>query len=240
MDIVSIVIPVYNVEKYLRKCLESVVNQTYKNIEVIVVNDGTKDNSQDIIDEFKERYPKLIKSYIKENEGLSEARNFGIQKAKGKYITFIDSDDYISNNMIEKLYNKITQENFDIAVCDSLYEYPNKSIVVSCNLEEDIKGTEEVKKAMNVLYPTAWGKLYRIELFNNIRYKKGIWFEDVELLFRMYPLIKSIGVVKEALYYYVQRSESITYTYSEKINDFIDNWDGIIEFYKTNIYFKQK
>src|SRR5574344_2022066 len=100
---VSVIVPVYNVEKYLPKCLDSLVNQTLQDIEIIVVNDGTKDNSQKIIDKYAKKY-KNIKSYIKENGGLSDARNYGVAKANGEYISFIDSDDYIDKKMLEKMY----------------------------------------------------------------------------------------------------------------------------------------
>ena len=100
MDLISIVVPVYNVEKYLDRNLQSLVKQTYKNIEIIIVNDGATDNSQKIIDKYQKKYPTIIKSYQKKNGGLSDARNFGLAKAKGKYLAFIDSDDYIEKDFI--------------------------------------------------------------------------------------------------------------------------------------------
>ena len=113
---VSIIVPVYNVEEYLRKCLDSLVNQTYQNIEIIVVNDGTKDNSQSIVDEYKKKYSKIIKSYIKENGGLASARNYGVDKATGEYIMFVDSDDYIDTKMVEKLVKTANKKHSDIVV----------------------------------------------------------------------------------------------------------------------------
>ena len=121
---VSIIIPVYNVEKYLKKCLDSVVNQTLKDIEIIVVNDGSPDNSQKIIDEYAKKYSQIA-SYTKENGGLSDARNYGIKKSKGKYLAFIDSDDFIDHDMIKKMYNKAVKENLDIVVCNSVEVYEN-------------------------------------------------------------------------------------------------------------------
>ena len=115
---ISVIVPVYNVELYLSKCLDSLVHQTIESIEIIVVNDGSTDNSQKIIDEYKTKYPNKIKSYIKSNGGLSDARNYGIDKANGQYIGFVDSDDYVEINMFEKMYNKAISQNFDIVVCD--------------------------------------------------------------------------------------------------------------------------
>ena len=124
MPKVSVIIPVYNVQEYLRDCLESLVNQTIKNdLEVIIVNDGSKDKSQNIIDEYVEKYPELFKSYIKENGGQGSARNYGVKKASGEYIGFVDSDDYIENDMYEILYNEGIKKKLDIVVCDMAWVY---------------------------------------------------------------------------------------------------------------------
>ena len=114
---VSVIVPVYNVYDYLGKCLDSLVNQTLKDIEIIVVNDGSPDNSEEIIDIYKKKY-KCIKAYKKENGGLSDARNYGIKRAQGEYIAFIDSDDYVDTQMLEKMYQKAKKDNLDIVVCD--------------------------------------------------------------------------------------------------------------------------
>ena len=108
MPKVSMIVPVYNVEKYIGKCLESIVNQTFKNIEIIVVNDGSTDNSQEIINEYEKKYPNLLKSYEKENGGLSDARNYGLEKANGDYICFVDSDDFLAIDLLEKLEKYMT------------------------------------------------------------------------------------------------------------------------------------
>lgn len=230
---VSIIVPVYNVEKYLDKCLYSLANQTLKNIEIIVVNDGTKDNSQNIIDKYTKKY-KNIKSFIKENGGLSDARNYGIKKATGKYIGFVDSDDYIDLTMYEKLYNKIISDDYDVAICDLYRVFDKKLLYTSSNLKKDLLNKDEINKAMLNIYPTAWNKLYKKELFENIQFKKNVWFEDVELLYRIFPKFKKIGVVNEPLYYYVQREGAITSKVNLKIYDYIDNFNGVIEFHKNN------
>ena len=134
MPKVSVIVPVYNVEKYLSKCLDSLVNQTLKDIEIIVVNDGTKDNSQSIIDKYTKKYSKKIKSYIKENGGLSSARNYGLKYAKGEYISFIDSDDYVDLQMFEKMYNEAINHKFDIVVCDTINVYEDKEVYIKSNL----------------------------------------------------------------------------------------------------------
>ena len=125
---VSVIVPVYNVEAYLDKCLNSLVNQTLKEIEIIVVNDGSKDNSEKIIEKYKEKYPEKIKYYKKENGGLSSARNYGLKYAIGEYVAFVDSDDYVDLKMYEKMINLANLENSDIVVAatEAIYKDQKK------------------------------------------------------------------------------------------------------------------
>lgn len=235
MPKVSVIVPVYNVEKYLEKCLNSLVNQTLKDIEIIIVNDGTPDNSQTIIDKYQKKYPNIIKSYIKENGGLSDARNYGLKKASGKYIAFLDSDDYVTTDMYESMYKKAISGNFDMVVCNLNYIYDDKIVKAYSNIKDD---TTNIKKTMLNIYPAAWNKIFKKDLFNkNIEFKKGVWFEDVEFIYRLLPYVKKIGVVHEHFNQYVQRIGSITSTINPKIYHYIDNWNGIIDFYKErNLY----
>ena len=232
---VSVIVPVYNVEKYIARCLDSLVNQTLKDIEIIVVNDGSPDNSQKIIDKYVKKY-KNVKSYIKKNGGLSDARNYGLKYAKGEYISFVDSDDYVDNTMMERMYNKALSGDFDIVVCNLDMVSDDGKLIknVSSNIGRDIYN-DEIKKCMINIYPAAWNKLYKNSLFDNkIYFKKGIWFEDVEFIYRMIPYVKSVGVVDNELYHYVQREGAITKTFDKRLYNYIDNWNGIIDFYKKN------
>ena len=236
---VSVIVPVYNVYDYLEKCLDSLVNQTLKDIEIIVVNDGSPDNSQEIIDKYAKKYHN-IKAFTKKNGGLSDARNYGIKKATGKYIAFVDSDDYVLNNMFELMYNKAYSGNFDVVVCDLNYVYENGDIKrVSSNIPKD---TTDIKKAMLNIYPTAWNKIYKRSLFKDgIEFKKGVWFEDVEFTYKILPYVKSIGVVNEPFNQYLQRVGSISKRKDPRIYNYIDNFNGLIDYYKEhNIYDKYK
>jgi len=235
---VSVIVPVYNVEKYLEKCLDSLVNQTLKEIEIIVVNDGSPDQSQEIIDKYSKKY-KNIKSYIKENGGLSEARNYGLKKANGEYIAFLDSDDYVTTDMYQKMYEKAVSGNFDMVVCDLNYVYENTDKVKRAysNIKND---TTDIKSAMIDIYPAAWNKIFKKKLFKTgIEFKKGVWFEDVEFIYRLLPYIKTIGVIKEPFNQYLQREGSITKTIDKRIYHYIDNWNGIVEYYKENNLYEQ-
>lgn len=229
----SVIVPVYNVEKYLRKCLDSLVNQTFHDMEIIIVNDGSPDKSQEIIEEYDKKYP-FVKAFVKENGGLSDARNYGIARAQGEYLAFVDSDDYVEPTMYETMYTKAVSGNFDMVVCDFEEIYSDHTVNGTSRLEDDLKNAEEVKKHMKDIYPSAWNKIYRRNLFEKIQFKKNVWFEDVELMYRMLPYIRSIGVVQQAFYKYVQREGSISKSNDERIYHCVDNWNGIVEFYKEN------
>ena len=235
---VSVIVPVYNVELYLEKCLDSLVNQTLKEIEIIVVNDGSPDNSQEIIDKYAKEY-KNIKAYKKKNGGLSDARNYGIKKASGEYIAFIDSDDYVRLDMYEKMYNKAKSGNFDMVVCDLdyVYENSNKVVRISSNIKHD---TTDIKKVLIDNYPAAWNRIIKRKIFDNgLEFKKGVWFEDVEFIYRMLPYIKSIGVIHEPFNKYFQRTGSISKSVDVRIYNYIDNWNGIISFYMDNNFYDE-
>lgn len=237
---VSVVVPVYNTQKYLEKCLDSLVYQTLKDIEIIVVNDGSNDESQKIIDRYVQAYPNKMKAYIKENGGLSDARNFGISKCSGEYVGFVDSDDYVNLDMYEQMYNKAKNQDFDVVVCNIRYVFDNYSKEVSSGVDKDVFDKEQIKRQMVNIYPAAWNKIYKKELFENgILFKKGVWYEDVEFLYRLFPYIKSIGTLKSAFVNYVQREGAITRTFDERVYNYIDNFNGIIDFYKEKGFYDE-
>ena len=234
---ISVIVPVYNVEEYLRKCLDSLVNQTLKDIEIIVVNDGSPDNSNDIILEYANQYPN-VKAFKKDNSGLSDTRNYGIKHAKGEYITFVDSDDWVKLDMYEKLYNKAKEKDYDIVTSDINYVYPDHNEIIYTDPKKD---TTDIRRVFINLYPTVCTKIFKRELFikNKLEFKSGVWYEDVEMMYRLLPLINSIGVVHEDFYQYLQREKSITSTISPKIYDYINNFNGLIDYYKENNYYEK-
>ena len=238
MTKVSIIVPVYNVYDYIESCLTSLVSQTIDDYEVIVVNDGSPDKSQDIIDKFTENHPNIFKSFIKENGGLSDARNYGIKRASGEYIGFIDGDDYADKNMFKLMYEKAKEKDFDIVVCDINYVFSDKIKIVSSNVLGD--NFDNLKENMLNIYPAAWNKIYKKSLFeHNVYFKKGVWYEDVEFLYKLFPYIKSIGKVDLPLINYVQRDNSIIRTIDNRLYNYIDNFNGIIEFYRKNNFFDE-
>ena len=202
---VSVIVPVYNVEKYLRKCLDSLVNQTIDNYEVIIVNDGSKDESEKIINEYKNKYS-CIKAYKKENGGMSSARNYGLKYAKGEYIAFTDSDDFIEENMLEEMYNKAKKDDSDVVICDyyAINEQEKRYIKCHLNLSSDLKCEYLLSP------PMVWSKLIKKEVMDKEKFTEKIYYEDLDICPRLFKHIKKISFVDKPLYnYYVQHSGSI-------------------------------
>ena len=223
---ITVIVPVYNVEHYLDKCLDSLINQTYKNLEIIVINDGSTDNSGAICQEYARKDNRII--YIeKENSGLSDARNVGLDKMTGSYVTFVDSDDWVELDYVEVLYNKIIEYEVDISVgnyysynedeklfyfhmsADSYYEKVYDNVSIFENLYES-------KEMKNFALISACGKLYKAKLFDYIRFDKGKLGEDGYFNQKIYLLVEKIVYINQGLYAYRQRNGSITKTWTEK------------------------
>ena len=206
---VSIVIPVYNVEKYIRQCLESVINQTLKEIEIIVVNDGTKDNSMKIVEEYLS--DERIKIINKENGGLSSARNTGILVAQGKYICFIDSDDFIKSSMMEELYNIIEKTNSNVVESD-IFLYNNETHKIIERKNEKYSFPEKGSYLWGKYTTEVCNKIYRRDFLinNNIFFEEGIIHEDDLFTIRILFSTDKICHIQKSFYYYrINRSESI-------------------------------
>lgn len=208
---ISVIIPMYKVEEYLKKCIESILKQTYANLEIIFVDDGSPDKCGEICEEYKKKDSR-IKVIHKENGGLSDARNKGIDVATGKYVTFIDSDDYIEENYIEFLYNLMKKYNADISIGSHKIIYNNR-IIDKSTYKEFSENSEKVLE--KILYDdgvdlSAWGKLYKIELFNEIRFPKGRLYEDSATTYKLIDLANVIAVSSRPIYNYVMRNNSIS------------------------------
>lgn len=208
---ISIIVPVYKVEKYLEKCVDSILAQTFTDFELILVDDGSPDNSGTICDEYAKKDPR-VKVIHKENGGLSSARNAGIDIAKGKYLGFIDSDDYIADDMYELLYNNIIRENADLSICGIYDVYKGKEPKVLpdfrkvCTKEETIKMILEAK----IVSVHAVNKLYKRSLFNEVRYPIGIITEDAAIILDVVNQCKKIIIDTSQKYFYYHRENSIS------------------------------
>lgn len=238
---ISVIIPVYNVEQYLEACLESALKQTKQNIEIICVNDGSKDRSPEILKKYEEKYPQRIQVILQENQGLSVARNVGVKHAKGKYIAFLDSDDEFEVDLLEKLWKKVEEYPYDVVAFDTNWIYPDHNLIVSSAVQSDKQELtqEDKKKFLIDLNVMAGNKLYKKELFEkeDLHFVPNTWFEDVLFTYKLIPNLKSIGCISDAGYRYYQRENSITYTYSDRLNEINGVLDKILAYYqKEGIY----
>ena len=222
---VSVIVPVYNVEKFIDKCLNSLVNQTLKEIEIIVVNDGSPDNSQKIIDKYVKKYPDKIKSFIKENGGQGSARNMGIEKAVGEYISFVDSDDWLDLDTLEKMYFLAKKDKSDIVICDMVDHYSYYTIYHNCTKYNSVF---EVT-------PSACNKIFRKELIKDFRFLSKLWYEDFDFTTKILFNTNKISNINEGLYHCNCGHESTMNNNNSKKNlDMITVINDIIDYLKKN------
>ena len=235
----SIIVPIYNVEKYLAECLDSLVNQNIDNYEIILVNDGSTDNSQKIIDDYASKHPEIIKPLIKENGGLSDARNYGLERASGKYITFIDSDDFVTENYYEKMLKKAEDEDLDLVIADMVYFWEDNSRENFVQRGLNNKVLDE-KKALFLSSLSVCNKLFKKELFNSLdlHFTKGLWYEDIPVTLMYFANLKKLAYLEEPKYMYRQRGGSILDTnYSPKMHDIFTIFDMVNkEFKEKNLF----
>ena len=202
---VSVIVPAYNAEKYLRKCLDSLVNQTFKDYEVIIVNDGSTDSSQIIIDEYVTKYP-FIKAIKKENGGMSSARNMALSYAIGEYIAFVDSDDYVEITFLEKMYERAINMESDVVICDYYAINEDEKRYMKCHMNM----SPEDKIEYLISPPMVWTKLIKKEIMDKVKFTEGIFYEDLDICVRLLPYVNKVSFVDEPLYdYYLQHSGSI-------------------------------
>ena len=233
---ISIVVPVYNVEKYLDKCINSILNQTLSEFELILIDDGSKDSSGLICDKYAES-DKRIKVIHKSNGGISSARNVGLDVAKGKYIGFVDSDDWIERDMYELLYNICEDNNCDIANCSSIIHYEQKT-VINGGHSLIIHNREEAMKTMleGTLYDeVVWTKLINREILDGIRFTEGIVYEDTYFTYRLIDKAQKVGCIGEPKYHYIKRQKGIMNLAKKDLNiDWVLIYNEMYKFFRKN------
>lgn len=209
--LISVIVPVYNVKKYVEKCLDSILRQKYKNLDIVVVDDGSDDGSSEICDNL-EKKDKRVRVFHKKNGGLSDARNFGLKKAKGDIVVFVDGDDFVSDNYVSVMLEVMVRNNADVVVCGYNNIVPN---------EESVSGRDAAVKLLTrheTMDIVAWNKLYKKGLFT----KNGIWFpvgkkhEDTLTTYKILAKAKKVSYVDKSLYHYVDRKDSIMNTEGAK------------------------
>lgn len=211
-ELISVIVPVYKVEDYLKRCIDSILRQTYGNLEIILVDDGSPDGCCKICDEYAER-DKRVKVIHKENGGLSDARNAGIDIAQGSYVAFIDSDDWVHDKYIEKLYQLLKKTAADISVCNymetSREDIPQNNINGKIYEFSNVEALEQLTNKLYLQMVVAWGKLYKKDLFNEIRFPEGKIHEDEFTSYRVIYKARKVVFTTERLIYYWQRPDSI-------------------------------
>ena len=227
---VSVIVPVYNTDKYLDKCLSSLVNQTLDDIEIIIVDDGSTDNSKSIIDKYLT--DTRVKYVKKDNGGLSSARNYGLSYVTSDYIGYVDSDDYVSLTMYSNLYNKMISGNYDLVECDFIWEYPNNSRIDKTNIVEDYFLDIRV---------VAWNKLYKTSIIkdNKLEFLDGKLYEDISFCYKYLMYTNSIGYINDIGYYYIQRDGSITNKSSVRVREVYDILYDVLDYYKEKGLYKE-
>lgn len=220
----SIVALVYNLEKYLPRCLDSLVNQTLDGIEILCVDDGSKDSAPQIIDDYANRYPDLVKAFHKENGGEFTTRNYGLERAQGEYVTFVDTDDYVEPNWAEKLYNAAKENDADMAVCG----FERIDLATGKVVSRDMTGFGNAVKEVNALddfcvfiNPAPWNKIYKREKVKDLRFKNFRGFNDMIFLASSYSKVEKIAFVPDVLYHYFLRYDSQIHSVNEQdVNNF--------------------
>lgn len=215
----SIVALVYNLEDYLPRCLDALVNQTLDNIEILCVDDGSKDSAPQIVDDYARRYPNLVKAFHKENGGEFTTRNYGLERAQGEYVTFVDTDDYVEPDWAEKLYNAAKENDADMAVCG----FERIDLKTGKVVSRDMTGFGNSVKTLSAdddfpvfINPAPWNKIYKREKVKDLRFKNFRGFNDMIFLASSYSRVEKIAFVPDVLYHYFLRYDSQIHSVNEK------------------------
>lgn len=238
MKDISIIVPIYNAEKYLNKCLDSLINQTKKELEFILINDGSTDTSEEIIKNYKDN---RIKYFKNKNQGIGKTRNFGISKAQGKYLMFLDSDDYLALDACEKLYDKAEKEKLDIVMNDfiKIFDDGRKEYIKQPNFKNS-----SLKNNPNIISEnlSPWAKLYSTKLIkeNNIKFVEDLKYEDAPFVIEALDKANNIGKINEALNYYVIHGNSETTVLDKRVFDILKIVDIIRKYSQGKEYLKEK
>lgn len=232
---ISVIVPIYNVAEYLPKCIESVINQSYKNLEIILVDDGSPDRCPEICDEYAKK-DKRIKAIHKKNGGLSDARNAGLEIAKGEYISFIDSDDYINEHMYEDMLSAIENADADLCICGYDRVNDDGEICSSSHFKNAVLSQNDAFEMLvqgNVFFIVAWNKLYKRIVFDKLLFRKGKIHEDEFIMHHVYGECNKIVTLEKAYYYYLVRETSITGVVKGNVKqlDYVESYIDRIDYF---------
>ena len=238
MTDISIIVPVYNAEKYIKKCLESLINQTKKELEFILINDGSTDNTEKVIKTFTDS---RIKYYKNPNQGIGKTRNYGIEKASGKYIVFLDSDDYLEENACELLFQKIEKDHLDIVICDFYKEWENGN---KEEIHTPMFHNSSLKDNPDIIteYLSPWAKIYKRDLItkNHIRFVEDLKYEDAPFVIEALDKAKKIGKLEGCLFHYIIHENSETTVRDRRCFDILKIIDKIRTYTRDKDYLTER
>lgn len=239
---VSVIVPVYNTEKFLGKCLESIVQQTLNEIEIIIINDGSTDNSQEIINKYKLIYDKKIKVILKENEGQAIARNIGMELASGEYIGFIDSDDFIEPDMFEKMYEEAKIKNADMVMCHYRYLLNEDNQIKELKKYSVVKDVDHVKELFLNPLVSPWNKIYKNSIIKDsgVKFPPNLIYEDTAFYINIIPYLNNIAFIpKEYVTHMLRRGSTVNRVQNPRVGDMLEILAKIVEFYKANGFWNE-
>lgn len=226
---VSVIVPVYNVEPYLRKCLDSLVEQTLDDMEILVINDGSPDRSQEIIDEYVKKYPERVFGYEKENGGQGSARNMALEFARGEFIGFVDSDDWVDHTMFETMYKKAISENADVVICNTIDQYADHEVF---HRQSDVGKMRKCGSVCN--------KIFRRSLIGDVRFPAGLWYEDLCFGIKLLMQTDHVSYCEEHFYHAFNRPVSTMNNNNARKNlDMLKVMDEIVVFAKEKGLYEQ-
>lgn len=231
---ISVIVPVYNTERYLRRCIDSILAQTFTDFELLLIDDGSTDTSPAICDEYAQRDPR-VRVFHKPNGGVSSARNLGLDNALGEWISFVDADDWVDDAYFEKLIKKSISQKADIVFCDSYFEYPDKQLIHQ-HYNWEKQGDEGLAEFITSTWTCIWGSIQKRSLYviHNLQSPPNICYcEDFHLVVRLCYYASIIAKVSEPLYHYRQQASSVMHNLNQKTqNDEIQAYSEIINFFK--------
>ena len=235
---ISIIVPIYNAENFIKKCVDSLLNQTKKELEIILINDGSTDNTLKILKEYKD---KRIKLFSNKNQGIGKTRNFGISKATSKYIMFCDSDDYYEPNMCELMFNEAEKKNLDIVICDFYKEYDSGKVEPFKVASFDYTTLKETPSLIRTINLAPWNKIYKSELIkeNNIMFEEKLKYEDTPFVAKALDCAKKIGKIDKCLNHYIVHEQSETTIRDRRCFDIIKIVDILRSYFKDKDYIKE-
>lgn len=232
---ISVIVPIYNVSQYLPQCLDSILAQTWQDIEIILVDDGSKDECPQLCDQYAAKDAR-IRVIHKPNGGLSDARNAGMRVAKGDWIYFIDSDDWMHPDALQQLYDFATKNQCEVVQGNLYYAYKDHLLYRQPNKKESCQHVFDREEAMRLLIVNdrvknfAWGKLYRADIIRDLEFPVGKYFEDSFWQHQVMHRVTHYGIIDEPLYYYRQREDSISGTTSSRLNDLLEGYNVRLAF----------